>query len=473
MFPCCDGARITLRSTGVTASMATRHIISALLLALPGTLAAQPNCGIPSRVAAAPGDSIVPVERLLAIVGDRYILCSEFFPAYVAALSQQNRTLPDSATMLKEMREMLDGYVDRELLVYIALQQNLDFTPEEIERGTDKEIADYRADPALGGSEEAFLRKLREAGFASMESFRRFIGEQIRRQGLPTKLLDELRRNGKLPSAPAPDSAITARLPERRAALGKKPVRISFRQVFLMTQPTPAAELAAKARADSLLARLQKGEDFEALAKAESDDSLTKDKGGDLDWKRRGDLVPAFERWAFSSGPGQLSPVIRTAFGYHIGKVDRVQAAEVRARHILVRPVIDSADVVRNKALADSIVKQLRAGANFDTLADRHGDVTTKNQRTIPGEPRDGLPPEYAAALKDLKPGDVTDAFQIPDPRSKMPTYVIAVVTAIDPGGEYTDEELREDIRRNLQNAGAVGAYLTKMRKQVYIRIYM
>ena len=60
-------------------------------------------------------------------------------------------------------------------------------------------------------------------------------------------------------------------------------------------------------------------------------------QGGDLGWNRRGPMVPEFDRVMFALNPGVLSPSWRP-FGYHIIRVDRVQPAEVKARHILHPP---------------------------------------------------------------------------------------------------------------------------------------
>jgi peptidyl-prolyl cis-trans isomerase SurA len=83
-------------------------------------------------------------------------------------------------------------------------------------------------------------------------------------------------------------------------------------------------------------------------------------------------MVPEFDRYLFgyyALQPGQLSPVVETAFGYHIIRVDRVNAGEVKSRHILVTPTIDSADVARARLEGDSVAAQWRAGASFDSLA--------------------------------------------------------------------------------------------------------
>lgn len=100
-----------------------------------------------------------------------------------------------------------------------------------------------------------------------------------------------------------------------------------------------------RAKADEVLKRVKAGEDFAALAKENSTDPGSKDKGGELGWFKHGMMVKQFEDAAFGMQPGQTSDVIETQFGFHIIQTEERRTAkgedgkdeeEVRARHILV-----------------------------------------------------------------------------------------------------------------------------------------
>ena len=77
----------------------------------------------------------------------------------------------------------------------------------------------------------------------------------------------------------------------------------------------------AKAKAEEIRAKLVAGADFATTAKAESDDVGSGANGGDLGTFGHGQMVPEFDQASFSLKPGEISPVIRTEFGYHILQV--------------------------------------------------------------------------------------------------------------------------------------------------------
>ncbi|HED32860.1 MAG TPA: hypothetical protein ENJ08_01400 [Gammaproteobacteria bacterium] len=89
------------------------------------------------------------------------------------------------------------------------------------------------------------------------------------------------------------------------------------------------AQQKKKAEAEALLARIRAGESFETLAKMESDDPGSAEKGGDLGWVSKGMMVPAFETALYQLEKGGVSGVVKSTFGYHIIRVDDIKAADV------------------------------------------------------------------------------------------------------------------------------------------------
>lgn len=99
-------------------------------------------------------------------------------------------------------------------------------------------------------------------------------------------------------------------------------IRTRGSQVALRAGQPELSEEQARTKAEALLARLQQGADFAALARAESDDLGSAAKGGDIGFLTRGGSVAAFEHAAYSLPTGTLSAPVRTEFGFHILRVD-------------------------------------------------------------------------------------------------------------------------------------------------------
>jgi peptidyl-prolyl cis-trans isomerase SurA len=193
-------------------------------------------------------------------------------------------------------------------------------------------------------------------------------------------------------------------------------------------------------------------------------------KGGDLDWNRRGVMVPEFERWMFALAPGRISPVIETEFGFHVIRVDRVRAAEVRARHILIKPDVDSIDVATAQHLADTVRTLWEERTPFDTLVKRYHDAG--EERTIPdGVPRDSLPAEYRVAMRDVPVNGLSPVFALPDRRTGLNKWAIVQVLAIKPAGEVTLAEFQENIRKQLREEKSIRRTLDILRREMYVSL--
>jgi peptidyl-prolyl cis-trans isomerase D len=100
------------------------------------------------------------------------------------------------------------------------------------------------------------------------------------------------------------------------------PNRVHVEHILLMTVGKTDAEVEEiRNKAEDFLKQAKKGGNFEDLAKKNSEDPGTKDKGGDLGWIVQGQTVAEFEKAAFSLPKGSISDLVKTQYGFHIIKV--------------------------------------------------------------------------------------------------------------------------------------------------------
>lgn len=107
--------------------------------------------------------------------------------------------------------------------------------------------------------------------------------------------------------------------------------RAERRHVAHILIPFGKDEKAAEQKAEAVLAKAKAGDDFAALAKADSSDTFSAKKGGELDWFEKGVMDPAFEKAAFAlNKAGDLSGVVKSPFGFHIIKLLGVEAVQTK-----------------------------------------------------------------------------------------------------------------------------------------------
>lgn len=87
----------------------------------------------------------------------------------------------------------------------------------------------------------------------------------------------------------------------------------------------------AREKAEDILERLKKGEDFADLAAEFSEDAASRDRGGDLGLFPRGTMAPDFEEVVFSLKPGETSGIVETHLGFHIIKLEERKAPALRS----------------------------------------------------------------------------------------------------------------------------------------------
>jgi peptidyl-prolyl cis-trans isomerase D len=110
------------------------------------------------------------------------------------------------------------------------------------------------------------------------------------------------------------------------------PNRVHVEHILFMTVGKTDAEVEEiRKKAEDVLKQVKKGGNFEDLAKKNSEDPGTKEKGGDLGWVIQGQTVPEFEKTAFSLPKGAVSDLVKTQYGFHIIKVLDKETAHTKS----------------------------------------------------------------------------------------------------------------------------------------------
>ena len=237
---------------------------------------------------------------------------------------------------------------------------------------------------------------------------------------------------------------------EREKDEFKRPTTARLTIAALSKGAAPADTAAAVARAREVRQELIGGADFAEVARRESTDPGSKDRGGDLGTFRRGQMVPAFDAAVFSLPIGEISQPVSTPFGYHLIQVQERTGDEARARHILLAAKPSDAALDALFARADSLENLatkvgLQRAARATQAAVRRGVTVTEDQPFVPGIGSVLEAVDWAAEEAAAPDGEkVSPLFETPE------AFFVAERESVTPAGSLSLRDATPEIRRRL-----------------------
>ena len=171
--------------------------------------------------------------------------------------------------------------------------------------------------------------------------------------------------------------------------------------------------------ADVLKKATAPGADFAALAKQYSEDDSNNQNGGDLDYFGRGRMVAEFEQAAFGMKAGEISNLVKTAFGFHIIKVVDNKSDQTRPLTEVRTELEDQLKWQKAQAEAERIAKSLEATtktpADLDKVAKERNLAVVETGLVASDEPIQGVgaQPEISGRVFGMKEGEVTPAMRV------------------------------------------------------------
>ena len=174
-------------------------------------------------VTAAQVPSALPIDRVIAIVGDQPVLWSDVLTAINQRRAQGMQLPPDTAGQNALARSVLNELVDEEILVQKAKELKLEVLDSDVTSAADRQIKQVRSQFT---SDDDYRNELKKAGLGTPEEYRKSLIDQYRRQQLQQKAFAELRKKAK--PVNVTEEEINAAFERSRSELQKRPATITF-----------------------------------------------------------------------------------------------------------------------------------------------------------------------------------------------------------------------------------------------------
>jgi peptidyl-prolyl cis-trans isomerase SurA len=357
------------------------------------------SAGLPAHAA------VQPLDHIVAIINDEVITRQELAKRYkevVQSLSRQNTPLPP--------REALEKQLLERMVTELALQQHARSTgvrvdPAQVERALQRIAAQNKLDmPGL----QAALEKDGQ----SLDSMRNTLRNEI--------LIARARERDVDNRISVSDAEIEGYL-QTQAQQGME-TEYNFAHILITVPENASPELiqARRARAEDILAQLDKGADFGQLSASHSD-APNALQGGAFGWRPGGKIPALFADALKPLKPGQVSPILKSSNGFHILKLNdkrgldaTLSVTQTHARHILIKTnELTSESDARTRLL--QLKERIDNGVKFDELARLHSEDASASKGGDLGwiNPGDTVP-DFEKAMNALQPGEVSAPIQSP-----------------------------------------------------------
>ena len=257
--------------------------------------------------------------------------------------------------------------------------------------------------------------------------------------------------------------------------MGKMQLSEEFRLANILIPVTEGASSqdiqAADRQARELYQQLQQGADFAQLAIARSA-SETALEGGEMGWRKAGQLPPPFDAMLSAMSVGQVTEPMRTPGGFIMIKLlekrggDSQVRDEVNVRHILIKPS-EIRSEAETKRLVERLYQRILSGEDFSELAKSFSEDpgSALNGGTLSWIDPNILVPEFREVMNSTPAGELSKPFKSP-----YGWHVLEVMgrRATDSSAQYREQQAMT-LLRNRKYDEELQAWLRQIRDEAYV----
>ena len=384
----------------------------------------------------------VVADKVVGIVGDKIILKSEITNE-ILDRQRRNEAVPENAECI-----VMEQALTLKALVLQAEKDSLQVSEDELESLLDNQVRGF---VQAYGSKEALEQIAGRTVYQINEDFRQSFKERKQAELMRNKIVEGIK------ITPTEVKAFFDKIPKDSLVYLESQLEIG--QIVLYPKAGRDLDKNAIDELNDYKKQVESGtRKFETLASLYTMDPGSKNTGGMYNINRtEKQWDPAFLQAAFRLKEGQVSPVIKSKFGYHIIQMVNRAGDDATVRHILIIPQITDDEIKISEAKLDSIRAKLIAGTmGFGEAVSRYSEDETSKYTAgfLQGASGtfltiDQLDKDMVTLLPKLKVGEYSQPVTFTDERGKKSVRIVYLKTRTEPH----IENLKDDYNREAQRA--------------------
>lgn len=408
---------------------------------------------------------IYPADKIIAIIGTRHISLHDLISNYNLIKSRDINDVTTKCDILGEL-------ILQKVLAEMAIRDSLIVTDEQVNMEIDDRIRQMEREY---GSRETMERYLGMSVYQIKDMYKEDIRESLLAQNMRSKIYQNIT------VTPEEVKETFDKLDKSEIEFIKASVEIG--QIIINPKPSEAAEDFAKNKLEGIRKDIiENNKDFSMMAGIHSDDPGTRDQGGEMT-ATKDQLDPAFASNLFRLKDGEISPVFRSSYGYHIVYMIKRTGNIANFKHILIVPPFTSDDFLSAQRLLDSVKKELVSGrmtynqavdkySNDEFYKGRGGMYIDMYENTIlPLENIDNATAQY---IQNMKVGEYSEPHIFDHIyRSGRGIRILYLKNRIDPHmANLTDDYTKfQQLTKNKKAQQELEKFVYESAKTLYIRI--
>ncbi len=360
-------------------------------------------------------------DKIIGIVGDKIVLNSDIMNEINDA-KRRGVDIPKGSEC-----GMLQQALATKALVLQAEKDSLPLTDDDVEARLDLKIREFIR---MYGSKDALEQVAQRTVYQIKEDFRLPIREGLLAEQMRDKLISGVK------VTPAEVKEFFEKIPKDSLQFFESEYELG--EIMVYPKASRDIELLAIEELNGFKKQVESGSrKFENLADLYSDDKGTQQQGGTLLLNRTEQIWdPTFKAAAFRLKEGQVSPVIKSKFGFHIIQLISRSGDDALVRHILKIPQVTQTEIDEAIVKLDSVRAKLIAGTiDFGRAValysdDEFGKFNTGGLRVVT---IDQMDKDLVKRLSQLKIGEFSQPLPFKDEREKQGVRIVYIRSKTEP----------------------------------------